>query len=332
MEETTRTMRPATVAEAEAVVQLIRERIAWMDREGLHHWNMFDYLDIYPQSYFEELAALGELYVLEQDGEIVAAAALLEQDARWDAAQQADYYYVHHLVAKKNCPGAGTALLRFAEALGRQRGKRGIRMDSAVDSTALSRYYEKQGYFAVSTFIEGDYNGVRRVKYLDVDAAFRRATAADLEALWQIEQECFPPHEQCLRENFERRVALWPEHFLLLEDRRSGEICGFLGDVYANAAAWDDAMFGAAVQHAPEGKNLMVLGLNVRPAWRGRGFAAMLMRRCIAEAKEQGLERCCLTCHARLIPYYESFGYVCAGVSQSTWGGETWYDMVCSLV
>ena len=90
-------------------------------------------------------------------------------------------------------------------------------------------------------------------------------------------------------------------------------------------------MFTGAVSHVPEGKNLMVLGLNVRPDCRKRGFASMLMRRRIASAREEGLARCVLTCHAHLIHYYETFGYVCTGLSQSVWGGEAWYDMVLEL-
>ncbi len=331
MEERKSTLRPATAAEADTVLQLIRDRMAWMDRKGLCHWNSLDYLSIYPASYFAALTEEGTLYVLEESGEITAAAALLEQDARWDAAGQEDYYYVHHLVAKEGCHGAGTALLRCAEELGRQRGKRGIRMDSSSDSAALSRYYEAQGYFALSTFTEGDYEGMRRVKYLDLPLAFRPANAADLEELWEIEGQCFPPHEMCQRENFERRLEICPEHFLLLTQTDTGRICGFISDVYSAAPELTDEMFTGSVHHEPAGENLMVLGLNVRPEYQKRGFASMLMRRRIAMARAEGLARCVLTCHAHLIHYYESFGYVCTGLSQSVWGGEEWYDMVLEL-
>ena len=35
-----------------------------------------------------------------------------------------------------------------------------------------------------------------------------------------------------------------------------------------------------------------------------------------------------LTCHDYLIAYYEKHGFVNEGLSQSTFAGETWYDMV----
>lgn len=34
-----------------------------------------------------------------------------------------------------------------------------------------------------------------------------------------------------------------------------------------------------------------------------------------------------LTCKERLIPYYERFGFRNEGLSASTHGGETWYQM-----
>ncbi len=55
---------PAVPEEADAVCALIAERIAWMDRMGLHGWNEQGYLQIYDRAYFACHAAAGRLYVL----------------------------------------------------------------------------------------------------------------------------------------------------------------------------------------------------------------------------------------------------------------------------
>lgn len=324
-----RVFRAASVSDVDKILNLIRGRMAWMDEKGLRQWNVTHYLEVYPRDYFEAGAARGDFYLLEENGEVIGEMALFEEDGRWDDDPR--YFYVHHLATQPGCPGAGADMLRFAEELGQERGKRGIRLDSAVDNARLNDYYEALGYPALDTFVEGEYEGIRRVKYLDMPLAFRTATASDLEELWEIEGQCFPPNEMCLRENFERRLTICPEHFLLLTQADTGRICGFISDVYSAAPELTDEMFTGDVCHIPTGKNLMVLGLNVRPDYRKRGLASMLMRRRIAQAREEGLARCVLTCHAHLIHYYETFGYVCTGLSQSVWGGEAWYDMVLEL-
>lgn len=43
------------------------------------------------------------------------------------------------------------------------------------------------------------------------------------------------------------------------------------------------------------------------------------------EDKREGIN---LTCHDYLIAYYEKHGFVNECLSQSTFAGETWYDMV----
>ena len=76
---------------------------------------------------------------------------------------------------------------------------------------------------------------------------------------------------------------------------------------------------------------MMLLGLNVRPAYRGRGLASMLLRRRIGEARRMGLSRMVLTCHDHLLLYYSAFGFLPAGPALSQWGGTRWYEMVLPL-
>ena len=92
----------------------------------------------------------------------MAVLALFERDGRWDDDPR--YFYAHHLATLPGYPGVGAHMLRCAEALGRRRGKLGIRCDSDVNDARLGAYYEELGYRAVSPFWEGAYEGMRRVK------------------------------------------------------------------------------------------------------------------------------------------------------------------------
>ncbi len=51
----------------------------------------------------------------------------------------------------------------------------------------------------------------------------------------------------------------------------------------------------------------------------------------IEDAGKRGRKGLILTCKDRLIHYYEKFGYVNLGVSESVHGGAVWYDMLLEL-
>ena len=63
------------------------------------------------------------------------------------------------------------------------------------------------------------------------------------------------------------------------------------------------------------------------PDYRCQGIAAALMDHMIEDAKNKGRKGLILTCKDRLIHYYEKFGFVNEGVSQSTHGGVVWHKM-----
>ena len=156
-----------TLGDLPRFYDLLRERIAWMDEVGIQQWNTTDYWAVYPESHYEALTERGELYVLrrEEDGVLVAAAALYESDPRWpDCTPPA--FYVHHLLTDMGEKGAGRELLRHCEELGRQRGKVYLRLDCAIDNERLNRYYEEQNYVFAGTCVDGVYVGNLRQKRL----------------------------------------------------------------------------------------------------------------------------------------------------------------------
>ena len=92
---------------------LVLERMQWMDREGIEHWNVVGYDKLYPLSYYEEKCRDGLAFALEdENGEPVCAAVLLEHDDRWE--DDAPSLYVHNLASKLGERDAGAEFLRRA--------------------------------------------------------------------------------------------------------------------------------------------------------------------------------------------------------------------------
>ena len=86
-------------------------------------------------------------------------------------------------------------------------------------------------------------------------------------------------------------------------------------------------MYEKAEMHHESGDWQMIFGVNTIPAYRKKGYAGELIKRAIADAREQGRKGLVLTCKDRLIPYYAKFGFVNEGVSESVHGNVVWNQM-----
>lgn len=153
----------------------------------------------------------------------------------------------------------------------------------------------------------------------------RTATMADLDALAAIEAACFPAAEAAPRAAFEKRLAVYPDHFWVLEDE--GKIVSFVNGMVTDEEKLRDEMYENAALHTESGAWQMIFGVNTLPACRRRGLAELVLRRCIDDARTQGRRGVVLTCKDKLVHYYEKFGFHSEGVSQSTHGGVVWCDM-----
>ncbi len=153
----------------------------------------------------------------------------------------------------------------------------------------------------------------------------RTATMDDLDAVTAVEAACFPAAEAATRDEFAARLAVYPNHFWLLEE--DGRLVSFINGLVSDEPTIRDEMFANAAFHNEHGAWQMVFGVNTLPEYRRRGLAGEVMRQVIADARSQGRKGCVLTCKDRLVHYYETFGYRSEGVSASTHGGAVWYDM-----
>jgi len=154
----------------------------------------------------------------------------------------------------------------------------------------------------------------------------RTASMADLAAVTAVEAACFPAAEAATERDFEKRLAVYPDHFWLLEDE-SGRLISFVNGMATDEPDLRDEMYADAALHDEHGAWQMIFGVNTLPEYRRQGFAGQVLRQVIADAKTQGRRGCVLTCKENLVHYYETFGFCSEGVSESTHGGVVWYAM-----
>ena len=157
----------------------------------------------------------------------------------------------------------------------------------------------------------------------------RNAGPQDLAAVTALEAACFPPEEAAGRDAFAYRLSTFPERFFVAED--GDRIVGLVNGCASSLPRIEDRLFEPQ-GHEPAGKNQMVFGLAVDPAYRRQGIGAALLGRLIDFAGSQGMERVILTCKAEKRAYYAKFGFRDQGVSNSTHGGAVWYDMVLEIM
>ncbi|MCR4707845.1 MAG: GNAT family N-acetyltransferase [Clostridiales bacterium] len=153
----------------------------------------------------------------------------------------------------------------------------------------------------------------------------------EAEETIEIEYICFPPNEACTPKSMRERARYASECFLVAEDAETKKIAGFLDGVATNENVFRDEFFTDISLHDPAGQNVMLLGLDVLPEYRGRGLARRIMAEYAARQKSRGKRALYLTCHERLVPMYTKMGYKDLGLSASVWGGVQWNDMVMEL-
>lgn len=160
---------------------------------------------------------------------------------------------------------------------------------------------------------------------------FRNIRQDEAEQAAAIEQICFPPNEACSEQNMRERIAKAPELFLVAVDKESGKIAGFLNGLATDEAAFRDEFFTDAGLYDPNGKNVMLLGLDVLPEYRKRGLGRELVFQYLRREREKDRRMILLTCLKSKVKMYEKFGFKDRGIANSTWGGEEWHEMSCTL-
>lgn len=153
----------------------------------------------------------------------------------------------------------------------------------------------------------------------------RTATIADIDAIAKVESLCFPQAEAATREQIAERVKAYGNHFWLMLDE--GKLIAFVDGMVTDEADLTDEMYEKADMHNEQGQWQMIFGVNTIPEYRRNGYAGELIKRAIADAKEQGRKGLVLTCKDKLVRYYAKFGFENEGVSEPEHGNVVWNQM-----
>ena len=116
---------------------------------------------------------------------------------------------------------------------------------------------------------------------------FRYIRPEEAEQAARIEQVCFPPNEACTEKMMKDRAAAVPELFLVAVDRQNGQLGGFLCGLATDESRFRDEFFYDNTLYRPQGKNVILLGLDVLPEYRGQGLARELMHVYLQREKER---------------------------------------------
>ena len=125
---------------------------------------------------------------------------------------------------------------------------------------------------------------------------FRNIYADETDQAVTIEQICFPPNEACSEKNMKERIVKAPELFLVAVDKTTGKIAGFLNGLATGESIFRDEFFTNADLYDPNGKNIMLLGLDVLPEYRRQGLATELMRQYAERERVNNRQMLILTC------------------------------------
>ncbi len=156
---------------------------------------------------------------------------------------------------------------------------------------------------------------------------FRQFLPDEISQAIVIEEICFPPNEACSEKHMRERFLTASEMFFAAVDKTTGKIAGFINGLSTDENIFRDEFFVDASLYNPNGKNIMILGVDVLPEHRMKGLAAELMRRYVIKAKNENRKMLLLTCLDNKVEMYKKMGYEDKGISNSTWGGEEWHEM-----
>ena len=164
------TIRKAARADLDAVCRIYDQIHTAEERgEATIGWQR----GVYPERETAEAAlARGDLFVQEQNGEIVGTAILNQTQVdsyaganwRYDAPDS-EVMVLHTLVVDPLCAGGGfgTAFVSFYEQYAKAHACRYLRMDTNVINKAARRFYAKLGFYE-SGVIGCVFNGIPDVK------------------------------------------------------------------------------------------------------------------------------------------------------------------------
>ena len=134
-------IREARTTDLDVVLSILEEAAGWLVCRGIEGWT--------PGTFSRRIAALierGEMYLAELAGQPVGTLALQWSDEETWGETPDDAGYVHGLAIRRDFAGTGRELLRWAENVAAESGKKYLRLDCVAENNALNDYYEQADF------------------------------------------------------------------------------------------------------------------------------------------------------------------------------------------
>ena len=145
----TLTIRRATAADVEAVLDLVIDAVGWLAERGSDQWQ---YTSERHRRAIERATSRGEVWVVSDDTYATVATITLNSYADpefWtDDDDPADALYVHRMAVARTASGheVGSTMLDWAARQAVDSGKKWLRLDAWANNTALHDYYRQRGF------------------------------------------------------------------------------------------------------------------------------------------------------------------------------------------
>jgi ribosomal protein S18 acetylase RimI-like enzyme len=159
----------------------------------------------------------------------------------------------------------------------------------------------------------------------------RNAKLEDLEEIMRIENIGFSSNEAATINAMKERIEKISDTFLVAVDEKD-KVLGYIVGPVTNKRYINDELFDAVVPNNLSFSTQTILSLATSPEARGKGVGKSLLLKLHDIAISQNREIISLTCLEKLIPFYDSHGYVNEGIADSKHGGEIWYNMTKNLI
>ncbi|MCT2534943.1 GNAT family N-acetyltransferase [Aquibacillus koreensis] len=150
-------LRKAMQSDIDDIMAMVKSSTNIMNERGNFQWD-----ETYPlQSHYQSDLDQGDLYVYQQDGEVVGATAISEQEhseyptISWSLPDQA--ITIKRLVVDPNARGKGIpdALFTHAEEVARQKGIFYIKTDTFSNNPAAQKLFSRMNYqFVEKRYVE----------------------------------------------------------------------------------------------------------------------------------------------------------------------------------
>lgn len=160
---------------------------------------------------------------------------------------------------------------------------------------------------------------------LNMHKTIRQGKIEDHAQVVALENTCFPREQAADADSLKMRLERFVPYFFVME--QDGQLIGMINGMSTNEKDLVDEMYENDRLHDPQGKHVMIFGVDTLPSFRHQGIARELMARFLETARSENKESVVLTCLKALIPFYEQFGFENEGISHSEHGNVIWYQM-----